>query len=299
MQLSIDDIAINIVANLVSSIILFVGGFLFGKTWDLTTKVYAFRKVFGRLAGKNTPLYIVLDTLRDTRVLSPSEQQSLRIQSPPPQPTGARYYKTFPDGHYTHLPGPTEGIVPECSARGSAYLIDSLRGIRGITTQAVSDRTVADRWNGSFITLGSSYSNIKSDDIKLLHENPWLLNDAGEFKLKDNTTITMDRRSDKGIILKLTNTRFDGHALILCAGLGEWGTSGSAWFLAHKWRLLSKRFGNRPFMLVVSVTPGADESASEILARGEEGKLWPLRKWIRGFGAVAGAKPVPKQDDTP
>ncbi len=281
MQLSVEDIATNALANLVSSVVLLVVGFVIGKTWDLTTHVRAFRNVFGRSAGKKTPLYVVLDTLRDTRVMSSNEQRQLNIQSPPPTPPGAHYYKTFPDGHYTHLPGPTEGLVPECSARGSAYLIEALRGIRGITTQAVSDRSVADRWNGSFITLGSSYSNIKSDDIKLLPENPWLLDDAGQFKLKDKTAIAMDRRSDKGIILKLRNTRFEGHALFVCAGLGEWGTSGSAWFLAHKWRQLSKRFGKNPFMLVVSVTPGADESAREILARGDEEFLWRLRKWIR------------------
>jgi len=210
-------------------------------------------------------------------------QQGLKIQSPAPQPSSARYFKLFPDGHYTHLPGPTDGLVPECSARGAAYLIDTFRGIKGITTAAISDRSVAHKWDGSFISLGSSYSNIKSDDIKLLPENPWLENDAGEFKLKDKTIITMDARSDKGIILKLPNEQFKGHTLVLCAGLGERGTSGSAWFLAKNWKLLSKRYGRRPFMLIISVTPPSDESAKEILARGEETVLWRVRSWAKGL----------------
>ncbi len=253
MQLSIDDLLNNTLANLVSSVILLVVGFIIGKTWDWTTKVRAFRKVFGKEAGRDVPLYIVLDTLRDTRLLPHNAQQSLKIHSPMPQPPSARYFKLFPDGHYTHLPGP-DGLVPECSARGSAYLIDAFRGIRGITTGAISDTSVANKWNGSFISLGSSYSNIKTDDIKLLPENPWLKNDASTFELKDNTTITMDPRSDKGIILKITNERFRGHTLVVCAGLGEWGTSGSAWFLGHNWKVLSRRFGRHPFMLVISVT---------------------------------------------
>jgi hypothetical protein len=282
MLLSFDDLLSNTLANLASSVILIVIGFILGKTWDLTTRVRAFRKVFGKQAGKHNPLYIVLDTLRDTRLLPQHVQQSMKIKSPIPEPPTARYFKLFPDGHYTYLPGP-DGLVPECSARGAAYLIDAFRGIRGITTEAISDTSVAQKWNGSFISLGSSYSNIKSDDIKLLPENPWLKDDAGKFQLKDNTTITMDARSDKGIILKLSNERFEGHTLVVCAGLGEWGTSGSAWFLAHNWKALSRRFGRHPFMLVVSVSQGADESANEILAHGQETIRWRAWKWLRSF----------------
>lgn len=283
MHLSFDDLLSSILANLVSSIFLLVIGFIAGKSLDWTTRVRAFRKIFGKRAGKQTPLYIVLDTLRDTRQLAEAVQQSMSIRSPQPDPSGARYYKLFPDNHYTWLPGPTGALVPECSARAAGYLIGAFRGIRKITTATVSDSFVAHKRDGSFISLGSSYSNSVSDDIKLQAENPWLKNDAGSFELKDGTTIKMAERSDKGIILKLPNVQFRGHTRVLCAGLGEWGTSGSAWFLSNNWMLLSRRFGSHPFLLIVSVTPGSDESAMEILARGNERLSWRAFALVRKF----------------
>jgi len=34
-----------------------------------------------------------------------------------------------------------------------------------------------------------------------------------------------------------TPADFPNHSWIVCAGLGEWGTSGTAWYLAHRWRI--------------------------------------------------------------
>lgn len=272
----------NILANLVSSIVLFIGGFLAGKWWDYSVKGRAFRRVFGKQAGKaGNDLLVVLDTIRDTRILSQADQQKVGIQNPPPSPTSARFFKTYPDGHFTCIPGPTDALIPDCSAGGAAYLLDAFRGVRCISTRTVSDNWASSRWNGTFISLGSSYSNIKTDDIKHLPENPWLANDAGEFTLKDGTIIKMEQRYDRGLIMKLANPHAQGHSVIVCEGLGEWGTSGSAWYLATHWRTLSRRFGNRPFAIVVRVTIGTDESAREILARGEECLLWRSWRWFK------------------
>ena len=281
LDLTASDVAVNILANLVSSIILLVVGFLAGRWSDYSRKGRAFKRVFGKSAGRVGELLIVLDTIRDTRVLSPSDQAAIGIQSPKPTPAGARYYKLFPDRHFTWIPGPNEALVPECSARAAGYLIDAFRGIRKISTKSVSDSSVGSRWNGTFIALGSSYSNIKTDDIKHLPENPWLLDDAGEFKLKDGNLVRIEPRCDKGLILKLPNPHCQGHSLVVCEGLGEWGTSGAAWFLATHWRTLSRRFGQQPFLLILNVTIGDDESTREILARGQELRLWRLAKWFQ------------------
>ncbi len=275
------EVAVNILANFVSSVILLIVGFVAGRWWDYSRKGRAFKRVFGKRAGREDELMIVLDTLRDTRILPASDQAAIGIQSPPPTPAGARYYKLFPDRHFTWIPGPNEGLVPECSARAAGYLIDALRGIRKISTNTISDTFVGNRWNGTFIALGSSYSNIKTDDIKHLPENPWLLDDAGEFALRDGNVVRIETRYDKGLILKLPNPHCYGHSLIICEGLGEWGTSGAAWFLATHWMTLSKRFGQRPFLLILNITTGNDESAREILARGQELRFWRLVKWFQ------------------
>lgn len=89
------------------------------------------------------------------------------------------------------------------------------------------------------------------------------------------------RGGDKAIILKLVNPYFSGYSLIVCAGLGEWGGSGSAWFLSTHRRMLSRRFGKEPFLIVVSVTPGSDESAREILSYGNETLFWRMCSWFK------------------
>jgi|GEM_PF-4915722 hypothetical protein len=274
------DVFSNIIANLFSTIILLTVGFILGRWSDYTGKIRAFRKIFGKRAGRSGDLMIVVDTIRDTRILPPLEQQKIGIQ-PSTSPSGHRFFKTFPDGHYTAINGPTGGLLPECSARGASYLLTAAKGIRGVSGKTVSDNVASSRWNGTFVTLGSSYSNIKTDDIKLLPENPWLLNDSGEFRLKNGNTIKMEQRYDKGLVMKIPNPHCRGHALIICEGLGEWGTSGSAWFLGNHWRDLSKRFGSNPFLLVLRVTKGTDESSRELQAFGIERWIFRARKHLR------------------
>ena len=48
---------------------------------------------------------------------------------------------------------------------------------------------------------------------------------------------------------------------IAVAGLGEWGTSGAAWFLARNWKEVEKIYKQKPFGLIIKVRAGKDESA--------------------------------------
>ena len=276
----IEGVIENTAASLLSSFILIAFGWLLSRILDLSVERSAFKRLFGKQPAKGGVLCVVLDTIRDTRLLSTAQQQDFKIQSPPASPVGARYWKFFGDNHFTWLPGPAE-VVPECSARAASYIIEAFRGIRKITTKVVSDSTVRSVWTGTFIALGSSYSNNKTDDIKHLPENPWLLDDGGQFTFKkENTVVRMEGRNDKGVILKLRNPHSEGDSVVVCEGLGEWGTSGSAWFLSRHWKQLSKRFGDNPFLIVLNVTVGNDESAREILARGEELPWWSISRWI-------------------
>lgn len=70
-------------------------------------------------------------------------------------------------------------------------------------------------------------------------------------------------KKDYGIVLKSPNRRFIGKFFFVCAGLGEWGTSGASWYLATKWRDLQSEFGDA-FGVVVEVGIGSDESARRI-----------------------------------
>jgi len=65
------DVFSNIIANLFSTIILLTVGFILGRWSDYTGKIRAFRKIFGKRAGRSGDLMIVVDTIRDTRILPP------------------------------------------------------------------------------------------------------------------------------------------------------------------------------------------------------------------------------------
>jgi hypothetical protein len=145
-----------------------------------------------------------------------------------------------------------------------------------VAVRVVSDVDVSSQWSGTFVNIGSSASNIKTDGIKHFPENPWLIDDLGGFTFKDGHKEEAEERLDKGIILKLPNPYFRGYSVIVCAGLGEWGTSGAASFLAREWKKLAKRFGKSAFLVVISVTPGADESGHELLAFGNETMSWKI-----------------------
>jgi len=233
-----------------------------------------FVALFGRKSLKNNNLTVVLDTYRDIRIAPQEIRHGIGYPQLPPQ----RFYKIFPDGHFTAFPGANEDIMGYCSARASTYIVEAFSKYLGIKVK--SDLEASSFWDGSFVCFGSSISNIKSDDIKKNINNPLLANDMDGFiTLKNGRKFGIDDGRDKGYVMKIRNPFFDGYSLFVCAGMGEWGTSGAAYYLATKWKNLSRRFGSNNFIVVVSVLPGADQSATEIYN-------WSNEKWtdrIRRF----------------
>jgi hypothetical protein len=68
-----------------------------------------------------------------------------------------------------------------------------------------------------------------------------------------------------GVLMRLQNPYHPNHKLFVCAGIGEWGTSGAAYYLFKNWRKLYKRFGSKTnFALIIKVNINSDESAREI-----------------------------------
>ena len=89
--------------------------------------------------------------------------------------------------------------------------------------------------------------------------------------------------ADFGAILRIRPPDFPQRSWIVCAGLGEWGTSGSAWYLANRWQVLLRRIhplaywlgfpSISDFLAIVRVVPGQDQSARlECLFRRSRGR---------------------------
>jgi len=88
-----------------------------------------------------------------------------------------------------------------------------------------------------------------------------------QFKRKNDTQalVNFTAGSDFGLILKLHPVQFPERVWIVCAGIGERGTSGAAWYLANKWQELRSRAYDKPFAAILKVEgdvySGRDQSA--------------------------------------
>ncbi|MBI4686126.1 MAG: hypothetical protein HY755_13155 [Nitrospirae bacterium] len=258
-----DNIVPDLLINLIAGTIIFVVGLNWDKIRSLAGLDFLWlRCLFGRKSVEIGRLNITLDTYRDIRLLPEDSQKKLSGIFVPHNTN--RFYKTFPDNHYTAMQGAFERLMGYCSARASSYLIEKLSPYFKRGVGAFSDEEVASKWEDTFINLGSSASNIKTDDIKHHIANNLFKEDInGVIELKNGLSFKPDNRHDVGIILKIKNPHFNNYSLIVCAGIGEWGTSGAAWYLSRHWKKLSKRFLKSDFVVIVSILRGSDESASE------------------------------------
>jgi hypothetical protein len=68
------------------------------------------------------------------------------------------------------------------------------------------------------------------------------------------------------MLLRIKNPRYPEHFLFICAGIGEWGTSGAAYYLFHHWKELYKKHEQQDFCKVIEVDIGSDDSAREIFS---------------------------------
>lgn len=231
------------------------------------------KRLLRRFWGKEVvgqDFVICYGTLKDSRLMPPNR---------PPQPGDKDYYrygKRYRDGRDIRLVGPWEGIVGGCEVRAAAYIVNELSGYRNMPIAVVDDETASQNLNRTFVALGSSSSN-EITDLVLREQNNEFLEFCQEGRA---TTFIRDKKSgtkfegfkgsvkkDYGMVVKLPNLRFPGQVFFVCAGLGEWGTSGASWYLATNWRELQLRFGD-VFGIVVEVELGVDESARRVFPEG-------------------------------
>jgi len=142
----------------------------------------------------------------------------------------------------------------------------------GRTPKLQSDNEVRSLLDLDFISFGGLSSNFKTDDCQSNTGNLLAAFDQANGRFIDPATGEIiadcsDRRFDYGLILKTRPAQFPERAWLMCAGFAEWGTSGSAWYLARRWDAIRKEAKDRPFAVVVRVRPGQDESAESIAFR--------------------------------
>ena len=243
------DIVLNFAINVAAALFVFLAGLFWAfipKSW----REFRMRQFWGKdlFVGN---FVVCHGTLQVNRAL--------------PSP----FVKLYRDGSVIRISGPSENVMGDSEIRSVAYLVKELsRGPTKSTVEIKPDNQEFARLSGSVVALGSDGSN---EVTRLILQEPNngffdFAQDGTEVFIRDKKTGTRfvgfrpPLAKDYGIILKLPNLRFPGSFLFVCAGLGDWGTSGAAWYLASKWNTLRAQFPGA-FGIVVEVDIGSDESA--------------------------------------
>lgn len=128
-----------------------------------------------------------------------------------------------------------------------------------------SDVDTDDRMDISFISVGG-VTNQKTCDVLRDTSNQFL-----EFKRRSIVhrpsklpVIEFTGDVDYGLIIKIKPHSNPKRTWICCAGFGEWGSSGSAWFIARKWKDIRKWAKDKPFAIITKTDVNSDESTELI-----------------------------------
>lgn len=112
-----------------------------------------------------------------------------------------------------------------------------------------SDVDTDDRMDISFISVGG-VTNQKTCDV--------LRDGSNHYSKLWGIEFTGD--VDYGFIMKIKPDSNPKRTWICCAGYGEWGSSGAAWFLARKWKDIRKLAKGKPFAIITKTEINSDES---------------------------------------
>lgn len=249
------EIFANLIINFIAGILIF----LLGLYWPIIPKSirkYRLKKFFGPSVLSDR-FAIVYGTLQDPRPRVDSAGNP-----------AMRFSKVFRNGQVIGVAGPHENIVGDCEIRASGYLLQSIGTIREEMIRVKSDIEAYEDLNFTFISLGSPASNQITGFALREPLNRFLnfLQEGQEVfvvSIQNNVRYRFEQR-DRAIIIRIRNERFPNNYFFVCAGLGEWGTSGAAWYLAAHWEDLYKEFKKGDFGLVVGVDIGVDSSASRV-----------------------------------
>ncbi len=160
-----------------------------------------------------------------------------------------------------------EMAVSSCEVRAVKYLAAAIGKEARQAPVLSSDIDVRGRLDISFISIGSPASNYKTRDA-INNQGSQLLafsNQGIVSKRSRRIILRPEAGDDYGLLMKCHPVQFPRRVWLICAGFGEWGSSGTAWYLAQKWREIHGYAKASPVAMILRVVPGQDESAEPVL----------------------------------
>jgi len=170
------------------------------------------------------------------------------------------YYKPGTDKAFN-----VSSIVSFAETKSAKYLSETFGEFVSATPKLISDYEIKEKLDISFCSIGG-FNNSKTVDVLRSDENTFFdfdLTHPGSIFVKGNREkrFSIDGTYDYALIIKIIPESFPKRVWIAVAGLGEWGTSGAAWFISRKWKKMGK---NKSFGIIVKVRTGQDESAEMV-----------------------------------
>jgi hypothetical protein len=252
----IKSIILNVIGGALVAFFALMYGWLSRKC-----RQWAVKKVMGDDFDKDGTYHIVYGSF----ILPPLHDQSGQIITHP-------YIKTPlppPSPRHSAAAGfSIDNPVSSGEMRGTAYLAGLFGKARACAPRINPDNDMVSRVDVSFVSLGSPSSNLKTEDTVGHSANSLVTMTTAGFvhpvSQQPVMPITPNAQYDYGMILRVCPTQHPTRTWIVCAGLGEWGTSGASWFLANKWldlfwHTLWRR--QKQYAAIVKVRRGQDESA--------------------------------------
>jgi len=259
------DILMNISTELIAAAVTLILGIVASKMPRSIDK-HRLQKFFGNAILLKEDFKIVYGTL--SRLPSEdyaSENAQIKWQ----------YQKTYHDGRSIKLRAIRNIITGEV-VRSFSYIFHELAKFVNKPVTICTDEDAFKNLNNTFITFGGPVVNEITEwainektnkFLKFLYPEdpiaPWKIVVVTDTD-KQFSFEKLPQGKDYGIILKIKNSRFPKHFFFVCAGIGMWGSSGAAWYLANHWRTLYKEFKSKEFGIVVEVNLGSDTSAIRV-----------------------------------
>lgn len=156
-------------------------------------------------------------------------------------------------------------VTSGAQAKSLSYLVGAFRKEAYISPVISAHSEVDEKMEISFISIGG-FGNFKTVDLLENAANVFVDFDRSPLRIvrkKDGKTVVdanTVRNFDYGIIVKIHPASDPTQTWICCAGFGVWATSGSAYYLANKWREIKKWAGYGEFGCVVKTVAGSDDS---------------------------------------
>ncbi len=208
------------------------------KLWRYRS-TWKFKRIFGKDAGKEYHIIYKMNKVPDRRIVFQRYEPKLKREC---------------YGSTTNL----TTITSCATTRAIGYLVyafgEKVNKPPFISSHADTD----EKMNISFISIGGR-TNLKTCD--LLKEVPDFLTFEGDSILhRKSKLVTASEDTDCGVIIKIHPQNNHERTWLCCAGVGEWGTSGAAWFLSRKWKDIHKWAKSKSFAIVTRTNTGSDET---------------------------------------